>query len=416
MATRPSDDISWVKLLSRASLSQLALQAVPNKEHQTVGYRLVFPSGDDRVKSKDLRFTTPPLHVQSSIIALGGSLFRTDMADVSKRWQTIKTSRNFSNNPEFIQRFPGISKANDSYYSAVGRLLERIKELLLNEDRIVLKFVKAPIKAKYGKEFVGLDTKQAGSKMFQLIKKHKDDFDIRKEIRTKFEESFTSWIFAGNDEYEGDAEPGMVHRYKYQPFNKFGRTAETTRALSFENATPIDDDPFIVRIAGHSQTQFFELIRKLKADGYSYSPVHFKVADENVEKHTLPDGSIVPWPDDPRINFLRQGSVIKLLVSLFIYCEPRYGVRMSFAPEIGVYERGPETTYSRIDMESEWVSTIGSYSSNEITQKKANSPKPVNIDLQQYTQKPALAKKIKEEEEQAEEEEESHVKKSRRLE
>ena len=136
MATIKRRETSSKDVLTPENMERLGLEETRNNKNELTGYRIVQCDKDPRVKSRDLRFSTPKLHVSGGgETYMFGKLFNESEGDL-KRWYTLKTSRDFKKNPEWIDNHPEALTDNEEYYDGVERLVERVKDLLWEKTSV----------------------------------------------------------------------------------------------------------------------------------------------------------------------------------------------------------------------------------------------------------------------------------------
>ena len=196
-----------------------------------------------------------------------------------------------------------------------------------------------------------------------------DNEEILENAREKLDDEFTTWVFYGK-ESDGDGEdlkpddpPHGTHRYKMRPFykprNSRGASGDV-RPFDWDNTTKVDVHPKIAERYGIDGRGVFELEEEARQQGQVVRRIKFLGKFDNpTKRNRLPDGSTLPWFNDPRQEMLRPGSIVVLIVSFFVYIEPHVGMRMHFDEFVRLYEQGPE--YGRVvpEMDMDEATAIG---------------------------------------------------------
>ena len=188
--------------------------------------------------------------------------------------------------------------------------------------------------------------------------KYAEDAELLESARDKMASAFRTWVFFGKESDDGeemlaDDPPHGTHRAKmrvfYNPRRNSGRDVKV-RTLNFARATEVEVGPIAVKNAGMDASEIFHLEDEARMKGYGINRIKYQGKFPDI-KHRLPDGSVVPFHEDPRVDVLLPGSIAQLIISFFIYVEPQIGMRMQFSPAVRVFERGPEYGRAVPDMD-----------------------------------------------------------------
>jgi hypothetical protein len=376
--------MSWREALSDESLARMALEAVINTEGQTAGHRVVWPGPDKRAKGVEVRFQTPALHVAASTIHLHGAVFALNTEE-GKRECTVRTTREFSRCPDWIEAHPLVAEENREFYERAEAFRARAAELcmrlpsqlasvtalgvelllkshkskvsasILNSDRAdakawMEKYKKTPAAAK-ARALKTVAARMVADSDFCAAPEFSSDL-----VEKFLESSFKSWHFLGRttdegETIEGDADPLGVLRFKMRPFVKAFAPKGGSRAslgaaapLDYSGVVDVSMPAWVYKGAGlGSPNEIFEVEARLKGQGYALRRPCFQGKfPKDLEMRKLPDGSVVPFHADPREWFLRPGSVAMFTLSPFLWrVQSESGVKFTFDPHILVIRRGP---------------------------------------------------------------------------
>ena len=335
------------------------------------------------------------------------------------RMITVKTTKTFSQCPEWLIGRESIATDNEKYYEMIEKFRHRIIELLWEMPSERAPIIREFISDLNGKEIlhrIGRLVPERINALIEIFKskptlleehaktlgvnKSKRDWqkevaenlaqdhekshepsilkELRKRMETnyrqkvitamllepefgqnpdylerglvKYTEKFRSWIFLGlegsidgTDERTPDPIPGETHRLKLKPFLPGQVKGEAIRKeLSFSKTTPCEVHPLAVKRSGLDEKSIFRLEQSARGKGYSITRLNFLGNFQTpIKKHTLPDGTTVPWFSDPRVHYLRPGSIAKFVLTAFVYLQPFPGMKLELNPNIYVLKRGP---------------------------------------------------------------------------